>query len=57
MSKRAPDLREPRMEITMNRLLILTALASLYAMAGRLLAELHAASLPVWLDPTATSRD
>ena len=49
----------------MKRLMILTTLASLYAMVGSpirsaaaaLLAQLYAASLPVWLDPAATSRD
>jgi hypothetical protein len=48
----------------MKRLLILTALASLYAMLGRIrsaataaLAQLYAASLPVPLDPAATSPD
>ena len=42
----------------MRRLVIVTVLASLYAMAGTirnaaaaLLAYLHAASEPVWLDP------
>jgi hypothetical protein len=51
------------MEITMKRLMILTTLASLYATVGSpirsaaaaLLAQLYAASLPVWLDPAETS--
>ena len=48
----------------MRRLVIVTVLASLYAIVGTirnaaaaLLAYLHAASEPVWLDPAATSPD
>jgi hypothetical protein len=61
MSKRGKKLK-PRMETTMKRLLLLTALASLYpavasacSAAAALLAQLQAASEPVWLDPAATS--
>ena len=51
-----PSFLELRIETTMKCLLISMTLASLYAMtlhsvATALLAQLYAASLPVWLDP------
>jgi len=45
------------MEVMMKRLLDLTTLESLRGAATALLAELYAASLPVWLDEAARAQD